>query len=45
MPPLPNQKPPFLRLLRNIREALWELNLITISALGLLTLFGIQWFR
>ncbi|MCA3649386.1 MAG: hypothetical protein IOB85_10965 [Methylobacterium sp.] len=45
MPPLPDQKPPFLRLLRNIRLALWELNLIAISTLGLLALFGFQWFR
>lgn len=45
MPPLPDQKPPLLRLLRNIRLALWELNLIAISTLGLLALFGVQWFR
>lgn len=43
MPPNPDQKPPFLRLLRNIRLALQEVNLIAVLILSLLSILGFKW--
>lgn len=43
MPSLPDQKPPFLRLLRNIRLALQEVNLIAVLILSLLSILGFKW--
>lgn len=43
MPPLPDQKPPFLHLLRNIRLALQEVNLIAVLIFSLLSILGFKW--
>ncbi|CAN1543651.1 hypothetical protein MCEMSEM23_01870 [Rhabdaerophilaceae bacterium] len=43
MPSLPDQKPPFLRILRNIRLALQEAILISGLVLFLISILGVKW--
>jgi hypothetical protein len=43
MPPLPDQKPHFLRVLCNIRLALQEVNLIAVLIVSLFSILGFKW--